>query len=90
MSKTTKDKIKFNKSFYPKYDILSIREKFFLRTCCYFPPKKKRSPSKENVLDNFCKEITPQIAKNKRHLIPKLPKMRNLNVSEVLKSDYFY
>ena len=51
MSKITKDKIKFNKSFYPKYDILSIREIFFLRTCCYFPPKKKRSPSKENVLD---------------------------------------
>ena len=51
MSKTTKDKIKFNKFCYPKYDILSIREKFFLRTCCYFPPKKKRVPSKENILD---------------------------------------
>ena len=45
--------------------------------------------SKENVLENFCKEITPQIAKNKQHLIPNLPKMRNLNISEVLKSDYF-
>lgn len=45
--------------------------------------------SKENVLENFCKEITLQIAKNKRHLIPELPKMRNLNISEVLTSDYF-
>jgi len=45
--------------------------------------------TKENVLENFCKEITPQIAKNKQHLIPKLPKMRNLNISEVLKSEYF-
>ena len=51
MYKTTKEKIKFDKSFYPKYDMLSYIEKFFLRTCCYFPPKKKRSPSKENVLD---------------------------------------
>ena len=45
--------------------------------------------SKENVLENFCKEITPQIAKNKQHIKPKLPKMRNLNISEVLTSDYF-
>ena len=45
--------------------------------------------SKDNVLEDFCKEITPQIAKNKRHLIPELPKMRNLNISEVLTSDYF-
>ena len=45
--------------------------------------------SKDNVLEDFCKEITPQIAKNKQHLIPKLPKMRNLNISEVLNSDYF-
>jgi len=43
----------------------------------------------ENILENFCKEITPQIAKKKQHLIPKLPKMRNLDISEVLKSDYF-
>ena len=45
--------------------------------------------SKENVLENFCKEITPQIAKDKQHLIPELPKMRNLDISEVLNSDYF-
>lgn len=51
MYKTTKDKIKFDKSFYPKYDMLSNIEKFFLRTCCYFPPKRKRVPSKENILD---------------------------------------
>jgi len=43
----------------------------------------------ENILENFCKEITPQIAKKNQHLIPKLPKMRNLAISEVLKSDYF-
>ena len=51
MSKITKDKIKFNKSFYPKYDMLSNIEKFFLRTYCYSPPKKKRVPSKGNILD---------------------------------------
>ena len=45
--------------------------------------------SRENVLQNFCKEITPQIAKEKRHLIPELPKMRNLDIAEVLKSKYF-
>ena len=44
---------------------------------------------KENILEDFCKEITPQIAINKQHLIPELPKMRNLDISEVLKSDYF-
>ena len=45
--------------------------------------------STENILDNFCKEITPQIHKDKRHLIPELPKMRNLDISLVAKSDYF-
>jgi len=45
--------------------------------------------SRENVLQNFCKEITPQVAKNKRHLIPELPKMRKLEIGEVLKSKYF-
>ena len=34
-----------------EYNILSNIEKLFLRTCCYFPPKKKRVPSKENILD---------------------------------------
>ena len=43
----------------------------------------------KNILEDFCKEITPQIAKKKQHLIPELPKMRNLDISEVLKSDYF-
>jgi DNA-directed RNA polymerase len=45
--------------------------------------------SRENVLQNFCKEITPQVAPEKRHLIPELPKMRNLDIAEVLKSKYF-
>ena len=45
--------------------------------------------STENILENFCKEITPQIHKDKRHLIPELPKMRNLDISLVAKSDYF-
>ena len=45
--------------------------------------------TKENVLENFRKEITLQVAKDKRHLIPELPKMRNLDVTQVLKSDYF-
>ena len=43
----------------------------------------------ENILEDFCKQIIPQIAQNKRHLIPELPKMRNLDISEVLKSEYF-
>ncbi len=51
ISGKSKEKIKFDSSLYPKYDILSNLEKFFLRTCCYFPPKKKRIPSRENILD---------------------------------------
>lgn len=43
----------------------------------------------KNVLEDFCKEITKQVHKDKRHLIPKLPKMRNLDISKVLESDYF-
>ena len=51
MGKTIIDKIKFDKSIYPKYNILSNIEKLFLRTCCYFPPKKKRLPSIKNIID---------------------------------------
>jgi len=43
----------------------------------------------KNLLEDFCKEITPQIAKDKRHLIPPVPKMRNLDINAVLNSDYF-
>ena len=43
----------------------------------------------KNILEDFCKHIIPQIAPKKRHLIPELPKMRNLDISEVLKSEYF-
>tara|TARA_X000001382_G_scaffold50345_4_gene34101 strand:- start:2276 stop:3982 length:1707 start_codon:yes stop_codon:yes gene_type:complete len=43
----------------------------------------------EDVLGNFCKEITEQVAKEKRHLIPPLPKIRKLDIKQVLKSDYF-
>ena len=43
----------------------------------------------QNILEDFCKQIIPQIAPKKRHLIPELPKMRNLDISEVLKSEYF-
>mgnify|MGYP003132929040 FL=1 len=42
-----------------------------------------------NVLEDFCKEISGQVAKKKRHLIPDLPKLRNLNIKGVLDSDYF-
>ena len=42
-----------------------------------------------NLLEDFCKEITLQVAKEKRHLIPPLPKLRNLNIKGVLDSDYF-
>jgi DNA-directed RNA polymerase len=45
--------------------------------------------TKGNVLEDFLKEITLQVAKDKRHLIPELPKMRNLDITQVLKSDYF-
>ena len=51
MGETKKEKIKFDKSIYPKYNILSNIEKLFLRTCCYFPPKKKRLPSIKNIID---------------------------------------
>ena len=42
-----------------------------------------------NVLEDFCKEITLQVVKKKRHLIPALPKLRNLDIKGVLDSDYF-
>jgi len=51
MDKMINQKIKFNKSFYPKYNLLSYFEKLFLRTCCYFPPIKKRIPSIEYIID---------------------------------------
>ena len=37
-----------------------------------------------NVLEDFCKEITLQVVKKKRHLIPALPKLRNLDIKGVL------
>ncbi len=43
---------KFNKDYFPQYEILSSVEKYFLRYCCYYPPKKRRIPSEENLLDS--------------------------------------
>ena len=38
--------MKFNPSLFPKYNQLTRFEKFVLRTCCYFPPKKRRKIKK--------------------------------------------
>ena len=34
--------MKFKNKIFPKYNELTFFEKFILRTCCYFPPKKRR------------------------------------------------
>ena len=34
--------MKFDPNYYPKYNELSIFEKFILKTCCYFPTKQRR------------------------------------------------
>lgn len=36
----------FNSKAFPNYNQLSISEKFILRTCCYYPPIKRRERSK--------------------------------------------
>lgn len=43
------------KDYYPKLDILNLFERWFLRWSCYFPPIKRRDPSKTNLsnLDEF-------------------------------------
>lgn len=34
--------MKFDPHYFPKYNQLSYFEKWILKTCCYFPPKKRR------------------------------------------------
>ncbi|MCC7448767.1 MAG: class I SAM-dependent methyltransferase [Anaerolineae bacterium] len=39
----------FSKAYFSKYDKLSPMERFFLRTCCYFPPKPRREHQLEDI-----------------------------------------
>jgi len=43
----------------------------------------------KNLLEDFLNEIKPQIAEDKHKYIPALPKKRNLDLSLLLKSNYF-
>lgn len=38
-------------NYFPKYDKLNFIEKFFLNTCCYFPPRPRRKIDANNELD---------------------------------------
>jgi ubiquinone/menaquinone biosynthesis C-methylase UbiE len=40
---------RFDKNYFPKYDQLSIGERAFLRTCCYYPPRPRRQASLESI-----------------------------------------
>lgn len=40
---------RFDKKYFPQYDELSLFERLFLRTCCYFPPRPRRQRSREEI-----------------------------------------
>ena len=51
--------MKFDTSLFPKYSELSHFEKIILRTCCYFPPEKRRKRSKLIIEpDKYVKTLT--------------------------------
>lgn len=41
---------KFDPKHFPQYDKLTWFERFFLRTCCYFPPRPRRQRKLEDAL----------------------------------------
>jgi len=43
--------MKFNPDRFPKYNELSASEKFFLRTCCYYPPKPRREWKLDEIIN---------------------------------------
>jgi 2-polyprenyl-3-methyl-5-hydroxy-6-metoxy-1,4-benzoquinol methylase len=41
----------FDPDQFPKYSLLSVLERFFLRSCCYFPPRPRRQPEPQDLRD---------------------------------------
>lgn len=44
--------LKFDPKYFPKYNELTLLEKLFLRTCCYFPPKPRRIYTIDSIVDS--------------------------------------
>ena len=54
--------MKFNPGLYPNYTKLSASERWFLRNCCYFPPRPRRQPAPQDMQDLEKYEINYQNA----------------------------
>lgn len=62
--------MKFNSNAFSKFNQLTNFEKFVLRTCCYFPPKKRRERT-ELVIEpqKHIQTLTNAFGKSFRNLI---------------------
>ncbi len=59
-------KQKFDATYFPKFDQLTLIERFFLKTCCYFPPKKRREKNLIEIksIEVFQKNLESAFGKN--------------------------